>query len=213
MPGAVPESTSRIEGPRRLLLIADSIAIPLIIALAMLAATSAVQAQAWPPGLSDNPTQKSDSSDYGAGGHRDNATNTQTGTLTGTVYDEAGNARRHEEETFATDNGVKHETEKQVWDFDRGGRLTYGVDYKFGMAGGLKEVDITHYGLHGERTWEQVAEYKPTGYEMKDWKLGHWSSEFSLYKPLTDAKSTPPVESVIADIGMLSRAIMQLVNR
>jgi len=155
-------------------------------------------------------TGKQDASDYGAGGHRDASADQAAGVLQTEVYDPQGNMRQEEKDHFTTENGIKRKTEKEIWDFDQKSRLKLSVDYKYNVDGGLQGQDITHYGLRGERTWEEITEYKPSGYLTKDWKLGLWTSNFNPYKSPaalpsspTPASGTAPFAPIDTHIGLL----------
>jgi len=131
-----------------------------------------------------------DSSDYGAGGHMSASVNQATGELTGQVYDPQNNLRREVKETYSIDGGTKHESERLVYDFGLKGNLLDRIDYKFDLKGGLSYLDNEHYGLHGERTWEQKTTYKLDGYDTSTWHVGldyqhAWTTESTTYKPLT----------------------------
>ena len=131
--------------------------------------------------------------DYGAaGGHALNATIDQaSGELTGQVFDPQNNLRREVKETYSTDDGGKHEAEKLVYDFGLKGNLLTLSDYKFDLKGGLSYLDNEHFGLHGERMWEQKITYRPDGYDTSTWHVGldyqhEWTKETTTYKPPPD---------------------------
>ena len=135
-------------------------------------------------------TTKQDCDDYGAGGHREIDTNTTGATLQGRVYDAKGTLRESETDEYSTDDGSKQKTERHILDFNERGKLTLGVDYKFDLKGGLRSLDLTHYGFHSERTWEQETEYRLDGFETKQWRSWDhsWSSDFTTYKMPDAAK-------------------------
>ncbi|MGD0731932.1 MAG: hypothetical protein ABR956_11765 [Terracidiphilus sp.] len=163
------------------------------IAISISAATISLQPHAAAQQAS---TGRHDSSDYGAGGHRDTSTDQAGGMPQGAVYDPQGNLRQEEKDHFTTENGIKRKTEKEIWDFDPKYHLNLSVDYKYNVDGGIKSEDVTHYGPRGERIWEETTEYKPNGYLTKDWKLGHWTSNFTAYKFPAGQPSTPPSVSL-----------------
>jgi len=135
-------------------------------------------------------TTKQDCDDYGAGGHRETDTDTTGAVLQGRVYDPKGTLREQETEEYSTDSWAKLKTERHILDFNERGKLTLGVDYKFDLKGGLRSLDLTHYGFHSERTWEQETEYRLDGFETKQWRSWDhsWSSDFTTYKMPDAAK-------------------------
>ncbi len=141
-------------------------------------------------GLAKSPGTSQDSSDFGAGGHISATVSQASGELTGQVFDPQSNLRREVKETYSTDGGTSHETERQVLDFGLKGNLLNLSDYKFDLKGGLSYFDSERFGLHGERTWEQKTTFKPDGYDTSTWHVGldyqhAWTDETTTYKPLT----------------------------
>ena len=118
-----------------------------------------------------------------------NATvNQATGELTGQVFDPQNTLRREVKETYSIDGGLKYESERLVYDFGLKGNLLDKCDYKFNLKGGLSYLDNEHFGLHGERTWEQKITYKLDGYDTSTWHVGldyqhAWTTETTTYKP------------------------------
>ena len=156
-------------------------------------------------------TTKQDCDDYGAGGHRETDTNATGAILQGRVYDPQGTLREKETEEYSTDNGAKQKTERQILDFNERGKLTLEADYKFDLKGGLSSLDLTHYGFHGERTWEQATEYRLDGFDTKQWRSWDhsWSSDFTAYKKPEAPKPGAEPQAAIStlptntDIGVL----------
>lgn len=153
-------------------------------------------------------TAGQDSSGFGAGGHRDQDTTMTNGVLHGSVYDEQGTLRQEETDTYLPSD-TRQKTEKSLLDFDLKGHLTLSADYKYDLHGGLNSTDFIHYGLHGERTWEEITNYQPGGYEIKDWNLGihSWYTDFNPYKfPKPPANGAPPPISPLpanVNVGVL----------
>jgi len=116
------------------------------------------------------PTQTSQqaSSDYGPGGKLVQQTDQAGGVLEGTVYDPAGTERHDEKFKYSLNNGKPYKVEKDAYNFDFKGHLDLSWKLKYDFSGTPVSSDITHYGLHGERTWEEITDYKPTGYEIRD---------------------------------------------
>jgi hypothetical protein len=143
------------------------------------------------------------SSDYGSGGHAVVQSDQAETELQGTVYDPLGNLRQRETDTYSTVNGKEYLTERQYFKFDSKLNLTLHADYKFDLSHNLTSTDFTHYGIHSERIGEEITNYKPNGYEIKDWSLGthSWTSDFTTYKfPAQGTAIVPPatpVESVV----------------
>ena len=111
-----------------------------------------------------------------------------TGVLIGQVFDPQNNLRREVKETYSTEGGSKHDAERQVYDFGLKGNLLTMCDYKFDLRGGLSYLDNEHFGLHGERTWEQKITYRPDGFDTSTWHVGldyqhSWTKETTSYKP------------------------------
>ncbi|MGD0479050.1 MAG: hypothetical protein ABSA42_02690 [Terracidiphilus sp.] len=137
-----------------------------------------------------------DSSDYGAGGHMNATVNQATGELTGQVFDPQNTLRREVKETYSIDGGSKHEAERQVYDFGLKGDLLFKTDYKFDLKGGLSYLDNEHFGMHGERTWEQKTTYKLDGFDTSTWHAGldydhTWATETTTYKPASTTPGQP----------------------
>jgi len=153
--------------------------VPAITALAVIVSAGSLYAQK--PALQ---TTRTDCDDYGAGGHRETDADSTGAVLEGRVYDEHGTLREKETDEYSAVDGPKHRTEKELWDFTDKGALSLKVDYKFDLHGGLSYIDQTHYGLHGQRTWEQIVDYKTDGYERDEWNsVKHtWTDEFHAYK-------------------------------
>jgi len=156
-------------------------------------------------------TTKQDCDDYGAGGHREIDTDTAGAVLQGRVYDPRGTLRESETDEYSTDGGAKEKTERQILDFNERSKLTLEADYKFDLKGGLSYLDLTHYGFHGERTWEQATEYRLDGFETKQWRSWDhsWSSDFTAYKapeapkPGTETQAQISTLPTNTDIGVL----------
>ncbi len=137
-----------------------------------------------------------DSSDYGAGGHMNATVNQATGELTGQIFDPQNTLRREVKETYSIDGGSKYESERLVYDFGLKGNLLDRIDYKFDLKGGLSYFDNEHFGLHGERTWEQKTTYKLDGFDTSTWHVGldyghAWTKETTTYKPSTTVPGKP----------------------
>jgi hypothetical protein len=139
-------------------------------------------------------TTKQDANDFGVNWHREIDLDSAGAVLEGRVYDAQGTLREKETEEFSTANGAKQKTEKLLWDFNDKGKLILGADYKFDLHGGLASLDLTHFGFHGERTWEQITDYETGGYKTEEWKgWNHsWTSEFTPYKPETPKPGVAP---------------------
>ncbi len=118
-----------------------------------------------------------------------NATvNQATGELTGQIFDPQNILRREVKETHSIDGGTKYESERLVYDFGLKGNLLTMSDYKLDLKGGLSYLDNEHFGLHGERTWEQKTTYKLDGFDTSTWHVGldyghAWTKETTTYKP------------------------------
>ena len=143
-----------------------------------------------------SPGTNVDSSDYGAGGHMNATVNQATGELVGQVFDPKNNLRREVKETYSTDGGTKHEAERLIYDFGLKGNLLDKIDYKFDLKGGLSYLDNEHFGLHGERTWEQKTTYRPDGFDTSTWHVGldyehAWTKETTTYKPPATTAGQP----------------------
>ena len=129
-------------------------------------------------------TTKADCDDYGTGGRRETDADTTGAVLQGSVYDSKGTLRERETDQYSTEGGSKQKTERHILDFNERGKLTLEADYKFDMKGGLSSLDLTHYGYHGERSWEQTTDYRLDGFETREWKSlsRSWTSDFTPYK-------------------------------
>jgi hypothetical protein len=129
------------------------------------------------------------------------------GELTGTVYDSNNNLRHEETNAYTTNGGGPEvKTEQRGYNYDIGGHLQLGWDLKYDLRGGLSYSDVTHYGLHGERTAEEITTYKPSGYEIKDWSIGRhqWYSDDITYKtPLPTGTATGPLTPTNTSLGVL----------
>jgi hypothetical protein len=162
---------------------------------------------ATPSPPASSPLEKQPNSDYGSGGHAVTQNDTFGAELHGTVYDSAGALRHDETNTFTSTGGAERKTEQRAYDFDFKGHMQLGLDYKYDLRGGLSYTDITHYGLHGERTAEEVTNYRADGFEIKDWSLGthQWYSNFTPYKtPLpTGTPAQTPLTPTNTDVGVL----------
>lgn len=147
-------------------------------------------------------------SDYGTGGHAVTQNDSTGGVLQGTVYDPNNDLRHEETNTYTTTTGgPERKTEQHAYDFDFKGHLQLGWDLKYDLRGGLTYSDFTHYGLHGERTAEEVTNYRADGYEIKDWSIGthQWYSNNITYKtPLpTGTAAQAPLTPTNTNIGVL----------
>ncbi len=140
-------------------------------------------------------TTKQPSSDYGAGGHSEQDTNSANGVLEGRVYDPNNNLRDDTTYQYTNYNGKQYKTGSYLWDFNPKGRLSFTLGLRYDLRGDLASSDLTNYGLHGERTSEEITNYHSTGYEIRDWKIGThgWSMQFNTYKlPTTTGATTLP---------------------
>ncbi len=170
-------------------------------------------------------------SDYGSGGHavvqKETAEDVLSGTvdanprgqavqppktsedtISGTViYDPSGAPRCKQTSIFSHIGGVEQKTEVSMILLDSKGHRTAYSDLKYDLRGGLSYSDVTHYGLHGERTAEEVTNYRTDGYEIKDWSLGthQWYSNNITYKtPLpTGTPAQAPLTPTSTNIGVL----------
>jgi hypothetical protein len=143
-----------------------------------------------------SPGTNMSSSDYGAGGHLNATVDQASSELTGQVFDPQNTLRREVKEMYSIDGGTKHEAERLVYDFGLKGNLLTVSDYKFDLKGGLSYLDNEHFGLHGERTWEQRTTYRPDGYDTSTWHVGleyehAWTKETTTYKPPPTAPGQP----------------------
>ncbi len=180
--------------------------LPVIVALAVTVPFGSLSAQQ--PGVQ---TSRADSDDDGAGGRRETDADSTGTVLEGRVYDAQGTLREREKDEYSTVDGPKHRTEKELWDFTDKGALSLMADYKFDLHGGLSYLDQTHCGLHGQRTWEQITDYKTDGYETGEWNsIRHaWTDEFHTYKvdpPKPGAAAQPlytPGVPTNTDIGVI----------
>ena len=155
-------------------------------------------------------TSKTDAHEFGVGWTLEKDQDSAGAVLEGRVYDSKGTLREKEEDKYSTDSGAKLKTEKRLWDFNENGKLTLGVDYKYDLRGDFKFIDTTHYGFHGERTWEQITDYQPTGIATEEWKSAtdKWTNGFTQYKldtPKPGATVAPPVSLLptITNVGVL----------
>jgi hypothetical protein len=183
---------------RRFILLAPSIVV-------LLLATRPGSCRAQLPASNTTPQ---DSTGYGAGGHRDQDPQMTAGMLRGRVYDEQGTMRQVQTDTYSLTD-PKHKTETDLLYFDPKGHFNLSVDYKYDLHGALTSTDFIHFGLHGERTWEEITDYRSDGYEIKDWNLNthSWSTDFNPYKfPKAPAGNTPPPISPLpttVNVGVL----------
>lgn len=150
-----------------------------------------------PSPRSPAPTQTSQfpNTDYGTGGKLVQQTDSTGAVLEGTVYDSTGTLRHDETFQYALNNGKQYKIEKDAFNYDFKGHLQLGLQLKYDVSGALNSSDFTHYGLHGERSSEEITDYKPTGYEIKDWSLSthKWTSFDTTYKfPTIPGTPTPP---------------------
>jgi hypothetical protein len=181
--------------------------------LAALLPPSAAQqpgaSQGQPGQAGEGQSSQQPNSDYGSGGHAVMRNDMAGAALKGTVYDSNSTIRHEETNTYTTTTGggPEHKTEWHAYDFDPKGHLQLGWDFKYDLRGGLNYSDITHYGLHGERTAEEVTNYRTDGFEIKDWSIGthQWYSNFTPYKaplPAGTAAEMPLVPTNF-DVGVL----------
>jgi hypothetical protein len=160
------------------------------------------------PGVS---TTKSDSDDFGAGGHRETDTDSAGGVLQGRVYDPHGNLREKDTDEYATVDGEKHKVELRQLKFDEKEHLTAEADIKYDSHGIITDFHLTHFGNHGERSWEQTTNYQPGGVETSEWNAAKdtWTSSFVPYKkpdaPKPGAAPQPAVPTIptTTNIGLL----------
>jgi hypothetical protein len=159
------------------------------------------------PATPPTQTNQQPNSDYGSGGHAVLQNDSSGAELHGTVYDSNNNLRHEETNTYATNGGGPEvKTEQHGYNYDIGGHLQLGWDLKYDLRGGLSYSDVTHYGLHGERTAEEITTYKPSGYEIKDWSIGRhqWYSDDITYKtPLPTGTATGPLTPTNTSLGVL----------
>lgn len=195
------------------------------LAVVFFAAPSCAAGQSTPPAPSpQGQTSRQPNSDYGPGGHAVIQQNPAQDTLQGIVsetprgqapqhnaasdelsgtviniYDPKNVLRRREIDFSIPPAGQKIETYGVL--LDDKGHPSANVEFKYDLHGGLSYSDYTHFGLHGERTAEEVTNYRADGYEIKDWSLGthQWYSSFNAYK--TPAQAPPPPSST--NIGVL----------
>lgn len=130
--------------------------------------------------------------------------------LSGTViniYDPRNALRRRVIDFFSPISGSSHKIEMYATLLDAGGHPSANLEIKYDPQGGLSYSDFTHYGLHGERTAEEVTNYRTDGYEIKDWSLGthQWYSHSITYKtPLpAGAPAQTPLVPTNTNIGVL----------
>ncbi|MGA9062247.1 MAG: hypothetical protein WB341_11340 [Terracidiphilus sp.] len=138
-------------------------------------------------------TTRQPSTDYGAGSRTELDTDTAGGVLEGRVYDPNNNLRDDTTYQYANFNGKKIRTGFYLWDFNPKGRLSFTLGLKYNVRSDLIFSDFTNFGLHGERTSEEIANYRTDGFELRDWKIGThaWSYTFHCYKlPATSGSST-----------------------
>lgn len=165
-------------------------------------------------------TAKESSDDYGAGGYRETDTDAAGAVLEGRVYDAHGTLHEKTTEHYSVAGGSKHRTEKRIVHYDDRGAPTSETDFFYDVHGAVTSLDLIHFGLHGERSWEQTTEYQPTGFETKEWKAAThtWTTKFSPYAQPETAKpgaapdapkpaATPPGQAPAAptstNIGVL----------
>src|ERR1035441_2279588 len=51
-------------------------------------------------------------------------------------------------------SGSKHRTEKRIVHYDDRGAPTSETDFFYDVHGAVTSLDLIHFGLHGERSWE-----------------------------------------------------------
>lgn len=180
-----------------------------LIFLALLALPHPAAGQNSPPptGSPQSPATQQPNSDYGAGGHSVTQNDSATGELVGTVYDPDNNPRRKETRAFTLIDGAEHKASLHAITVDPKGNplADWVIDYD--PRGGLTHSDVTHFGLHGERTDREVTDYRLDGYEIKDWSLGtHLGyTSFTPYK--TPLPASPPSKAPLAptntNVGVL----------
>jgi hypothetical protein len=154
-------------------------------------------------------TTKQTSADFGAGSRTELDTDSAGSVLEGRVYDPNNNLRDDTTYQYANYNGKEIRTSSYQWDFDLKRNLSFTLGLKYNVRADLTFSDLTNFGLHGERTSEEVTNYRTDGYEIRDWKIGthDWSYTFHTYKlPATSGSSTTslaPVTPSNFNIGSL----------
>jgi hypothetical protein len=182
---------------------------PLPASLAPPATTSATTPTAPSAATPQVQTTKQTSTDYGAGSRTELDTDSAGSVFEGRVYDPNNNLRDDTTYQYANYNGKEIRTSSYQWDFDPKHHLSFTLGLKYNVRGDLTFSDFTNFGLHGERTSEEVTNYRTDGYELKDWKIGThaWSYTFHTYKlPATSGSSTTslaPVTPSNFNIGSL----------
>lgn len=194
------------------------------LAVVFFAAPPCVAGQSTPPAPPpQGQTSQQPNSDYGPGGHAVIQQNPAQDTLQGIVsetprgqapqhnaasdelsgtviniYDPKNVLRRREIDFSIPPAGQNIETYGIL--LDDKGHPSANVEFKYDLHGGLSYSDYTHFGLHGERTAEEVTNYRADGYEIKDWSLRthQWYSSFNAYK--NPAQAPPPSST---NIGVL----------
>jgi hypothetical protein len=144
------------------------------------------------PGIN---TTKSDSDDFGAGGHRETDTDSIGGVLEGRVYDAHGTLREKDTDQYSVVDGTKLKVELRQLKFDENKHRTAEADFKYDLHGAVTYFDLTHFGFHGERTWEQITEYQAGGIQTDEWNAAKdkWTLAFVPYKkPETPKPGTAP---------------------
>jgi hypothetical protein len=156
-------------------------------------------------------TTKSDSDDFGAGGHRETDIDATGGMLEGRVYDTHGTLREKDTDEYATVDGTKHKVELRQLKFDEHKHLTTEADFKYDLHGAITSFDLAHFGFHGELTWEQITEYKAGGVQTDEWNAiqDKWTSAFVPYKkpqalqPVTAAQPAGATLPTVTNVGFL----------
>jgi predicted heme/steroid binding protein len=147
--------------------------------------------------------------DYGPGGKLIQQTDATGAFHEGAIFDSNGIMRHDEAIRYDLGNGKRYIAEKDAFNYDFKGHLQIGLQLKYDVSGALNSSDFTHYGLHGERTSEEITNYTPGGYEIKDWSIGshEWTSLSTTYKfPTSPGTTTPapiPYTPANSSVGVL----------
>jgi hypothetical protein len=168
------------------------------------------QPQSAPPAAT-TPTKTIElpNTDYSTGGKLIQQTDATGAFREGAVFDSNGIMRHDEASRYDLGNGKQYIAGKYAFDFDFKGHLQMSWKIDYDIGGSPTSTDVTHYGLHGERTWEETTDFKPGGYQIRDWSIGthNWSSLSTDYKfPTAPGSTTPapvPYSSTNTNIGVL----------
>ncbi len=141
--------------------------------------------------------------DYGVGGKLIKRTDSAGALQSNTFCDSKNVLRREETYTYFTYNGKQNLTEKFTSAFDSGRHLQWTLAVKYDWtAGSPATSDFSQFGLHGERTSEEITNYHSWGFESMDLSSlkKKWSYTFTPYKFVATQGSTTPAPASFTPI-------------